>query len=190
MLHQKIENIHHLRNMQIKLPGEVLADIAVELDSNIKNVKGNLLENLICSIRKFDGIYHSLEDEIALKTISKEVLVHELGHAIDYNGRILNTSSIENNQDFETSYKKEMKNYLAQGGKRYQDSETYIDEKGNESSTYATQDSGEMFAECYTLLMLGENKSKEIITKFFPETLKIVEKHIEHIRSLPQNVRN
>ena len=39
-----------------------------------------------------------------------------------------------------------------------------------------------MFAECYTLLMTGDNQSKEHILKYFPKTLKAAADLIKEIR--------
>ena len=109
---------------------------------------------------------------------SMAIVAHELGHAVDFNGKYTNTSSIDDNQEFMSAFNEEMEAYIAQGGK-----------KGGPGATYATTNEEEMFAECYTLLMLGNCGSKDIIVKFFPKTLKAVEKHIEYVRSLPTNVR-
>ena len=62
----------------------------------------------------------------------------------------------------------------------------------NENSyyNYCTYSIGEMFAECYTLLMLGDCKSKDCILQYFPDTLENVKKHLEWIRQQEQEVRH
>ena len=159
------------------LPGEVLADLAVEISSiqNFDTIIDKLKDLITTGERK--GSY--LDNSISLKYSDDiNVFVHELGHAVDYSGQYVETSSIDDNQEFISAFNKEMEAYIAQGGK-----------KGGPGVTYATTNEQEMFAECYTLLMLGNCRSKDIITKFFPKTLKEVEKHIEYIRSLPPDER-
>ena len=86
-------------------------------------------------------------------------------------------------------FEKELKKYIASGKVQY----SY--EKGFEPSctntkdghldyntAYATANEKEMFAECYTLMMLGYCQSKDHILKYFPETFKVAGKLIAEIR--------
>ena len=57
------------------------------------------------------------------------------------------------------------------------------------ASNYATYSTGEMFAECYTLLMSGHCNSKDLILDYFPKTLEIVKEHLKQIRTLPDGIR-
>ena len=104
-------------------------------------------------------------------------LVHELGHAMD-NTRNNNSG---NQFSFGEKYYGTFIKELAASGLRYD---------GSDDKLYCTKDINEMFAECYTLLMLGDCQSKDCILKHFPETLENVKKHIEWIRQQEQEVRH
>ena len=55
--------------------------------------------------------------------------------------------------------------------------------KSGSFENYATWDEMEMFAECYSLLMIGDCTSKNCILTYFPKTLAAAQKHLEYIRS-------
>ena len=44
-------------------------------------------------------------------------------------------------------------------------------------------------AECYTLLILGDCQSKNVILKYFPECLECAKEIIEETRNLPDEER-
>ena len=46
-----------------------------------------------------------------------------------------------------------------------------------------------MFAECYTLIMLGDCQSKDHIEKYFPETFKAAQELLQEIRKKSDNER-
>ena len=105
-----------------------------------------------------------------------------------------NKSSIRNNSKFMEAFNEEMNNYIKQGYKQYSESSELYNSNNRTTteagtSNYATANEKEMFAECYTLLMLGNCTSRNVIIEHFPKTLKEVEKHIEYIRSLPPDER-
>ena len=63
-------------------------------------------------------------------------------------------------------------------------------ERGFEcDSNYCTYTQEEMFAECYTLLILGNCKSKNVILKYFPECLECAKEIIKETRNLPDEER-
>ena len=58
------------------------------------------------------------------------------------------------------------------------------------SRAYASTNEGEMFAECYALLMLGDCSSKDIILNYFPETFNLARKMLTEIHSKTDMERN
>ena len=130
-------------------------------------------------------------DEVLIET-----LTHEIGHAVDYNGYIFNTNSSAGGKFYE-AFKKELEKYQKAGKEIFnpddKDFKIESDYKFNEetgdlethsNSVYATRNEIEMFAECYTIIMLGDCQSKEHIQKYFPETLKAVKNLLAEIRQL------
>jgi len=196
-----LEDKAKLRAIIQQLPGEVLADIAVELDSSFTNADEtfssvhvvNILRK-VCGVCNAEACY-SVRTNSVDTTARESTIVHELGHAVDYNGIDKNISSIINNEEFNNIFKEEMNAYLAAGHTRYNskvgdfDNCYFREGGGRYSSKYATYDEQEMFAECYAMLMTGECKSRDLIEDFFPKTLQVIAKHIEYVRSLPDDVR-
>ena len=168
--------------------GEILADIAMELSRSF-NTNDTLIENWIDKMRikaygfntpKISGYYEITDDYITISSVSRRTIVHELGHAMDYNGED-NESSVSKNMEFMIVYQEEMSAYLADGNKAFSGE--------NDVSNYATRNENEMFAECYSLIMNGFCDSQTIIEKYFPKTLAEAKKHIEYVRSLPREER-
>lgn len=168
-----------------KLPGEVLDDLVAETtnlygkNTSFEKHFYNPIEkigNLIgISDFKSAGYFNPVFDSIVIKTLGhdgKEVIVHELGHAIDF--KTISFESDSNNK-FEETFNKEMDSYKAKGNKEF----SHLKDNG---SAYCTANKNEMFAECYTLLMTGENSSKDCILEHFPETLKLVEQMLIETR--------
>lgn len=188
-----IETIN-IKKMLQELPGEILADISMELDSSLKTF--NWLDYLQTSDSAI-ALYSPDDNEIRLSAFGGNSLsfVHELGHALDFfNIENDNKSSIRNNSKFMEAFNEEMNNYIKQGYKQYSESSELYNSNNRTTteagtSNYATANEKEMFAECYTLLMLGNCTSRNVIIEHFPKTLKEVEKHIEYIRSLPPDER-
>lgn len=118
-----------------------------------------------------------------------ETLVHELGHAIDSKG-FLNENGYFNNS-YKTIFEKEMAIYKKNGGKVNEQHISLFNSKTTNSNegAYCTTNKAEMFAECYTLLMLGDCHSKDTIITHFPNTLKVVKNILEKTRKLPVNMR-
>jgi len=127
------------------------------------------------------------------KGFKKETLKYEIIGKVDTDkiGKYIITYKTK----FNNIFKEEMNAYLAAGHTRYNskvgdfDNCYFREGGGRYSSKYATYDEQEMFAECYAMLMTGECKSRDLIEDFFPKTLQVIAKHIEYVRSLPDDVR-
>lgn len=120
-----------------------------------------------------------------------DTLVHELGHAIDHKGFLnINKNGYFNNS-YKTIFEKEMAIYKKNGGKVNEQHQSLFNFKTTNSKegAYCTTNETEMFAECYTLLMLGDCHSKDTIITHFPNTLKVVKNILEKTRKLPVNMR-
>jgi hypothetical protein len=178
------------------LPAEVLADLAIEIDADDLNFGKKIKSTLFSKEIVTGGSYRIGSNSITLNTQggSTSTLVHELGHAVDYMPYVgLNLSSIKKNSEFNTTFEKEMSNYIKAGYCKYDESSTeYIrtNDKKNKTSNYATASKQEMFAECYTLLMTGSCDSQDVIEDYFPETLKVIKTHISNIHKMKKNIRN
>lgn len=182
------ERAKTLKMMQ-NLPAEILIDLSVEINKKINDGKNIKIKNAA-------AFYTPDDNEITLG-VNRPIydnaknFVHELGHAIDYNGVILNTAGSADG-NMKKVFEKELKAYLAKGYKQSEGAgrTSTVMLNGKKQSSYATTDEQEMFAECYTLMMLGDCKSKEIIMKFFPETFNTAKKLLAEIRNKPNIVRN
>ena len=108
-------------------------------------------------------------------------LVHELGHALDYSGKI-NRASTANNKRYMAAFKKELDNYKKKGNVQYDYNDRRTWKSGDEYN-YCTANERELFAESYTLAMTGNCRSKSVITKYFPETFKIALEIINETRT-------
>ncbi len=169
------------------LPGEVLMDIAIETDSFIplKNTTETITVagGAQCNAA---GYYAGSDDTIHINHSNGNLtLVHEVGHAVDYNGIRQNRSSVLNDPNFKKIFNEEMRQYISAGNQRY-----VYNSPNSKRNTYATANEQEMFAECYTLLMMGKCNSQNIIEKYFPKTLKYIDNKIKQIRNMKDNVRH
>lgn len=176
-------------NFLQQLPAEVLEDLSregVTINFDSKD-HGDLA-----------GYYSSNNNTINLQDIYKnhtETLVHELGHAIDYTKGFLDLKNSSNfNNNYKTIFEQEMATYKKNGGKvnvqhQYNYSQSDFTFTNSLEGAYCTTDEKEMFAECYTLLMLGDCQSKDTIITHFPNTLKAVKDILEKTRKLPVNMR-
>jgi len=163
------------------IPAECLLDLKTEVSFSNKPMV----------FPDSDGEYLIDTDKIYLRggDYSKETLVHELGHAIDAKGK--SGFWTDSDKAFIQAFDKEMKAYEAQGGQRvYNDTLGITLNYNADGSNYATLDRQEMFAECYAMLMLGDNKSEETIKKYFPETLEAAKNLLNKIRQQPDSVRH
>lgn len=183
-----------------KLPGEVLMDIAIEADEfTPAKHEGIDVGNVEISVGKVKssfttaaGAYYGWSDALHIKAGSPGpftgfveftkrdtfTLVHELGHSVDYTG-IINNSTIDNDKNFKKIFEAEMKNYIKLTGN-----------KTNNRENYCLTSNDEMFADCYALLMTGDAPSKEVIEKYFPQSLKYIEKTITAIRNKSDTIRH
>lgn len=169
-----------------KLPAEVLMDIAAEQTTLIElegTTELNMGNGATCIAA---GYYSPSTDQVAIYDNSSiSTIVHEMGHALDYNKlKGNNYSSVTNSETYVELFNEEMEEYLADGNKRYAYGE-YTKRKA-----YATANEREMFAECYTLLMTGDCGSKTIIEKYFPRMLSYVKQYIEYNRSHSDSIRH
>lgn len=174
------------------LPGEVLEDLCIEMDrmtseDTYEEYAGWYTQGKTSPLF---GISLNGTDLINMRNINPNTLVHELGHAIDYNGFISNTSTIGENENFQKTIKKEMDNYLAKGNKCYESDDINSQYSVDKYYNYCTANEREMFAECYTLLMMGDCNSKNCILTYFPETLNAVKEHLQYVRNLPESKRH
>lgn len=175
-----------------EMPAEVLMDIAAEQQSFICLNGKTVVSTENGAGCNAAGYYSSGTDQVAVHIQGLysmgfiDTLVHEMGHALDYNKQNgNNNSSATNNEYYLQIFNEEMEEYLAAGNKRYVYGEFHLT-----NSTYATANEREMFAECYALLMTGDCSSKKVIEKYFPRMLSYVKQLIEHNRSLSDSVRH
>ena len=159
-----------------KQPGEVLEDLAIEMD-DILSPTGRDMHVRDNQAFVAGGYYSPSSDSMVTSSGS---LVHELGHAVDYSGKI-NTSSTANNKKFMATFKKELENYKKAGNVQfnYDDEKTW---KSGDEYNYCTANERELFAESYKLAMTGNCRSKNVITKYFPETFKLALEIIKETR--------
>ncbi len=87
-----------------------------------------------------------------------------------------------NNQEFLETFRKELE--LAKPAIKKDI------KNGGRLDIYCLKTENEMFADCYTLLMLGKCPSKDTILEYFPETLEQAKKQIEYVRSADDNLRH
>ena len=129
---------------------------------------------------KAGGYYAGAKDIIVANPNS---LVHELGHAVDYqgvnniNGKN-NYSKVLSDQRFLRAYNIGLKRFIAAGNKKYDydDKSTWNHSRLANSvgiSNYCTANPKELWAEVYTALMTGSSNSSSTIKKYFPEALEV-----------------
>lgn len=159
-----------------KQPAEVLEDLAVEMD-DILSPTGRDMHTM--DNREFvaGGYYKPSNDSIVTSPVH---LVHELGHAVDYSGKI-NKASTTKNKKYMASFRKELDKYKKMGGVQYDYNNKQTWKRGEEYN-YCTANGQELFAESYKLAMTGNCRSKNVITKYFPETFKIALEIINETR--------
>lgn len=182
-----------------RLPGEVIADFVSEGITKLKS--SGFLENLYDKAKEkitgsedlIQAYYHPGSDSITIinrpEYFSINELVHELGHAIDCHGRILNTYSSGKGSSFYDVFQKDLAAYKKAGYQQYQKGDIRIF-SNDVNMAYATSDNCEMFAECYTLLTTGRCNSEDAIKEYFKNTLKEAEKLLKQIRNFPDNKRH
>ena len=159
-----------------KQPPEVLEDLEVEMD-DILSPTGRDMHTMDNQEFVAGGYYKPSDDSIVTSPVH---LVHELGHAVDYSGKT-NRASTTKSKRFMASFKKELDAYKKQGNVQYDYKNKRTWKRGNEYN-YCTANERELFAESYTLAMTGNCRSKNVITKYFPETFQIALEIIQETR--------
>ena len=167
-------------------PPEALEDLAIE-SSSVTAHSGN---EFILLSSNADGLYKPNIDEIIFNASNAETCIHELGHAIDFNYKNNSNTARTSNSDFSQIFEQEVSNYRAKGNQCFSKGENGNSQGNDGYYNYCTFDEKEMFAECYTLLMLGDCDSKETILNHFPNCLKATENLLKEIRKLSDNVRH
>ena len=175
-------------NFLQQLPAEVLEDISRE-GIRIKFDSGDHGD--------VAGYYDPQNNTINLTYNHKddaETLVHELGHAIDYHKDFFNLKKNSDcNNSYKTIFEKEMAIYKKNGYKvnkqNYSGTLSNFTYTNSNEGAYCTTNETEMFAECYTLLMLDKCQSQSTLDIYFPNTLKAVKDILEKTRKLPVNMR-
>ncbi len=179
------DKIEFLKKIQT-LPGEVLEDLSVEMD-RLKSSTGQNMH--INSNPNFTaGGYYSPDNDSI--TTSPKHIVHELGHAVDYDAK--GKSSAANDPTFKALFEQEMKQFIQAGNQRYDynDNSTWANgvETLMKKSNYCTANEREMFAEIYTLCTTGECKSGATITQYFPKTFARGKELLQQART--NNINN
>ena len=167
-------------------PPEALEDFAIEA-SSVTAHSGN---EIILQSHNANGMYLLNIDEIIFNASNVATCIHELGHAIDYNYKNNSNTSRTSNNNFMQIFEQEINNYRAKGNQCFTIGENGTTQGNDGYYNYCTFNEGEMFAECYTLLMLGDCNSKDTILNHFPNCLKATENLLKEIRKLPDNVRH
>ncbi len=162
------------------LSGENLVDLSFEADK--------IYDTTYAQSESYAGVYNHTSDIIQTDK-STGTLSHELGHAVDFS-QAINSSSIEQNKEFEAVYQEEMTSFLQKypAGREGTDLNDGVNNVSRRF--YALTNKKEMFAESYTLLALGKSYSADVIVQHFPKTFEAAKKHLEYIRSLPPEERH
>ncbi len=167
------------------LPGEVLEDMSIEMNHIISKNDKSMFTCPENSEWEAGGYYSSLYDIIVTSTFSEEITVHELGHSIDC---VLNYLYSSETTEFNSVFEEELAAYKEAGFTQYSKRKGY--KRKERTSNYATYNVNEMFAECYTLLMLGDCQSKDVILAHFPKCLKAAEELLKQIRKRSNEERH
>ena len=171
----------------VQLPGEVLEDLAIEITKpfNSGNCSNHKIENAA-------AFYNPSDNTITVGCnnahASLVTFVHELGHALSY-------MAIMGGKEFafprlSVIFNQELENYRKLGLPVFNERISTVDTKFGGSSNYATANEREMFAECYTLMMLGYCQSSGVILEYFPKTFEEVKKYVMCIKAVPDDYRN
>ena len=168
--------------------GQVLFDIAAEVDDIEHSNKSlyintrNLIFKLFSENHRIGGAYSAFTNDIF---VTENTLEHELGHALDATIsedklplQIARFSS-NKNEKFQQAFEKELENFEK------------IAEEKNIDKPYATKTSLEFIAESYAMLMTGDSQADGGLTilEYFPESFIEAAKHMEWVRTLPDNKR-
>lgn len=195
-------SIEKLTNTLSQASDDVIADLCAESKTIKYDPDLDKKQNAV-------GLYTQNTDEITLENIDLNTLTHEVGHAVSFrnnNGNNLFTNCVGNdNNGLSTvlgkpSYGKKLgvfdnnKDLFSDGLNRFtkDGNHQYSYEKNaqNEYGTYASANSKELYAEGYTLLQTGKCQSKDVLLKYFPESLLVIQKDVEATRNLSFDKRN
>ena len=164
------------------LPAEVIIDISKEVSFDISDDLGVYRSS-------FDQIFDKIDlgSKFDQADSAEYTLVHETGHALDYMGYVLNTSSVADDTNFMKAYNAELQAFIDAGNEKYEEeyhplTRTYSPKSGKVEN-YVTWNEQEMFAECYSLLMTGSCSCTNCILTYFPKTLEAAKQHLDYIRS-------
>lgn len=173
------------------LPGEVLADLAIEcnLIGNRNNMSKEFNEKEYKAIGEYmshafnsGGIAYGFHSAM-LAMPNRAIITHELGHLMQFCGkdRYHDVSDGTWDADFTKTFESELPNYLK-----------FLETHKDSYRHYCSENEAEFFAETYTYLMLGETGHSEddVIQKFFPKSYKMVKDRIAEIRRMPLKERN
>lgn len=157
-----------------------------------------------------DGLYIQDIDEITLDNVDLYTLTHEVGHAVSFRNNLGNNlfsncvgnddnnglglvlrkasdikipSSFDNTKDL---FSDGLNRFTKDGNHQY----SYEKNAQNKYGTYATANSKELYAEGYALLQTGKCQSKDVLLKYFPESLLAIQKDVETTRNLSFDKRN
>lgn len=166
------EQKQEICNTLKQFSGDVLMDFAkegVNIDCKIEESELAKNPNLVAYYDPNTNTIHANSDA------SKDVLAHELSHAVNWCFKKQISSG-----DLKVTFEHELKAYKAKGF-----------EVGANSGSYAAKNSSEMFAECYALVNTGNcNTTKpEMLVKYFPKTLALAKEQIDYVRTLPDEDR-
>lgn len=167
------------------LPGEALEDLAIEMYQLNSSTGQNMQTDPNNPSFHAGGYYSSSTDSIVT---SPDHLVHELGHAVDYQGIGSNNSTVLKNKKFLACFNEELKNFLADGNKQFNKDDKTTWAKG--ASNYCTTNPKEFFAEAYALSMTGKNKCQSVIEKYFPKTFAMAMQILNQDRHKIDAMRN
>ena len=152
-------------------PGEVLENIAIELESISSLYKKDAYRD-DNKMRASGGYVNNNVTLISLGKSKGSILIHELGHAIDD----LASGNWASCGKFKEAYDESMRRWEESGHKRFDDQHPWrgnlwgwqIDRRG---TTYLTYDEQEAFAICMTLLMGYKDSHTKFAEKITPELI-------------------
>lgn len=180
----------------IKMPGEILMDIAIE---GIELKGANWLDKLT-SPQGAAACYNNHTNNITLGINGDfiEPLIHEIGHSVDFkrSSYNFNKSTVESDQTFRNTFNRELENFRKDNNAHDWNNRdifgnTYIrKEGGRHISNYATENEKECFAEIYALLTTGSCASADLLEDYFTDTIKVAKQILNEIRKLPYDIRN
>lgn len=172
------EKLEFLKTIQ-NLPAEVLEDMAAEIEHFNSTNGVDMHTNSSNSDFVAGGFYNPNTDRITTKP---QHIVHELGHAIDYQGQYNlngenNYSKIANNPKFKNAFEIGLERFKKAGNKQYDydDKKTWPGRFQGEMkrSNYCTANQYELWAELYTALTTGTCRSYRTIVTYFSEAIEI-----------------